>query len=261
MEYRTNPPLAIRTFGHVKNDPYHSTLGTKQGDVMLTLFTGGEGRFKQKGQIQKVREGMIGLVTPEDEGILLCHPRNPYEHYYARFSGAYARYLTETIREERGSCFFREPAFREYAARLSSFHTVFHHHLPYHMDELAVTVLGIIVDLQKIKITANNPLDNSEALISYLQDRITKPTNLREIAEELHVSRSTLTTRCRSLCGKSIQQLHESLKMEWALELLQSGNLRITEIANRLGYSDSLYFSKVFKKHYGSSPRSFKKDT
>lgn len=47
------------------------------------------------------------------------------------------------------------------------------------------------------------------------------------------------------------------LKMKMAVELMATNRYRITEIAGMCGYSDVYYFSKVFKKYFGSPPSRF----
>ena len=42
--------------------------------------------------------------------------------------------------------------------------------------------------------------------------------------------------------------------------LLEDGSLKIKDIASVVGYEDSLYFSKVFKKFTGVSPKEYKGD-
>jgi YesN/AraC family two-component response regulator len=46
-------------------------------------------------------------------------------------------------------------------------------------------------------------------------------------------------------------------KMKKAVELFLSKSLKIFEVAQLLGYDNAYYFSKVFKKQYGMSPKSF----
>jgi AraC family transcriptional regulator, arabinose operon regulatory protein len=48
-------------------------------------------------------------------------------------------------------------------------------------------------------------------------------------------------------------------RMHHASRLLANENLTITEIANEVGYEDLFHFSKMFKKHFGFSPRAMRK--
>lgn len=48
--------------------------------------------------------------------------------------------------------------------------------------------------------------------------------------------------------------------MQKACELLCNTNLKIYEIAEMVGYTDSAYFSATFKKMLGVSPRQFREE-
>jgi len=47
--------------------------------------------------------------------------------------------------------------------------------------------------------------------------------------------------------------------MKMACELLRRNDLKIEEVAQSVGYTDSLQFSKVFRKHYGKPPTVWRK--
>jgi YesN/AraC family two-component response regulator len=49
------------------------------------------------------------------------------------------------------------------------------------------------------------------------------------------------------------------MKIDWARILLETGTLNVTEVARRVGYADAFYFSRVFKKHAGTSPKNWPK--
>ena len=47
------------------------------------------------------------------------------------------------------------------------------------------------------------------------------------------------------------------MKMKRACELLKTGIYLIYEVANRLGYENAYYFSKVFRKYIGCTPKEY----
>ena len=49
-----------------------------------------------------------------------------------------------------------------------------------------------------------------------------------------------------------------NLKMKEACKMLRSSEMYIYEIAQKLGYSDQYYFSRIFKKVVGMSPKKYK---
>ena len=109
-----------------------------------------------------------------------------------------------------------------------------------------------------------NPLENSgkltvQQITSYLIEHIGERTSLDKMASELGLSKSKLIRQTKALTGYSVQSLHETLKMKMAKTMLLEGRLKLAEIAERLGFQNGNYFSNVFKKNFGESPRSWAK--
>ena len=50
-----------------------------------------------------------------------------------------------------------------------------------------------------------------------------------------------------------------SLRLEQAMRLLQT-DMRVKDVAHAVGYDDPLYFSRLFKRHYGCSPSEARRD-
>ena len=96
-------------------------------------------------------------------------------------------------------------------------------------------------------------------ITNYLLEHISEMTNLDQMARDLSVSKSHLVRRAKELTGFTIQNLHEKLKIEQAKILLRLDSLKLSEIASRLGFQNQNYFSSVFKKNTGMSPRAWAK--
>ncbi|RPJ07992.1 MAG: helix-turn-helix domain-containing protein [Spirochaetaceae bacterium] len=94
----------------------------------------------------------------------------------------------------------------------------------------------------------------SRDIMECLARHIDEPTRIPKFAAELGVSVTTLIRRSKSLAGSSIQKLHEKLKMERALSLLENREYSIAEISEKLGYANQFYFSAVFKRYTGMPP-------
>ena len=73
-------------------------------------------------------------------------------------------------------------------------------------------------------------------------------------AMEMHVSGSLLYKKIKALTGLSPIEFIKSIRLNRALELLQSHKYTITEVSELCGYSSISYFSTVFKKYFGKSP-------
>lgn len=75
-----------------------------------------------------------------------------------------------------------------------------------------------------------------------------------EFASEMNVSPSLLYKKIKSLTDQSPTDFIKSIRLDHAVELLQSGKYSVTEVSELCGFSSVGYFSTVFKKHFGKSP-------
>ncbi len=248
------PPFQVRTAGCIDRAPYHTTPGTRQGDVMLTVFVDGSGSYRNSNGCLHVHGNMAGLVPPVDPGVLMADPGDPYLHYYCRFNGDYAVGLAQAIIEEHGVRFFPIVNAEEVAGYLRHMGRYGSRELPTTIGRREALLIQALVALRSPEST-EPPLLVQASFEEYLREHIAEPTNLSRMAEHFLVSRTTLCRVVRSTCGMTVQRMHERLKIEWAQTLLGLGQFNVAQVALRVGYHDPLYFSRVFKRVTGNSPR------
>lgn len=90
----------------------------------------------------------------------------------------------------------------------------------------------------------------------YMDETLT----LQSVSERLHVSASYLGPNIKKNADDTFINLLIRKRMAVALNLLQSSDSRIAEIARRCGYSDQSYFGYCFKKFYGVSPAKMRQE-
>lgn len=93
--------------------------------------------------------------------------------------------------------------------------------------------------------------------IQFIQENYTKPFRIEEAATLCHISESQLRRLFREVLGKTPTAYKNELLMDTACKLLETGELRISEIAEILGFSDIYSFSHWFYRTTGTSPKGF----
>lgn len=94
--------------------------------------------------------------------------------------------------------------------------------------------------------------------IKYIQSNRTAALTTSEIAASAFVSKSKLTKQFRRELSMSVQEYLYNILLSEATRLLINTELAVSEISERLGFSDQFYFSRKFKQKYGLSPRAYK---
>lgn len=94
-----------------------------------------------------------------------------------------------------------------------------------------------------------------EFIRSHYMERIT----LEQIAASGGVCRSSCCQLFKKHLGHTPNDYLNSYRLERGVELLRSGSLSVTEIADRCGFSSSSYFTELFTRSKGCSPSAFRK--
>ena len=97
-------------------------------------------------------------------------------------------------------------------------------------------------------------------MIHYINQNHTSKLTMKSLSEHFHMSVSALSHRFRKSTGTSISDYVNSLRLKEAEWLLGSCEMSLSEISETLGFGSPNYFSTVFRKHYGVSPKEYRKN-
>lgn len=98
-----------------------------------------------------------------------------------------------------------------------------------------------------------------EKIMHYFREKISEPLTLGDVSKALVLSPTHVERLSYQEFGCGAIHLFHRLKIDRARTLLHTTDLSIYEISKHLGYGDQSYFSRLFKKHTGGSPRTYKK--
>ncbi|MDO4297026.1 MAG: helix-turn-helix domain-containing protein [Lachnospiraceae bacterium] len=103
------------------------------------------------------------------------------------------------------------------------------------------------------------PADLADRICEYIYANYAESLTLNEIADAFSISPSYLSHYFRKKKNQSIIRLIGDVRLEKAAEYLRKTEIPIADIAEKAGYGDGNYFSKVFRKKYGNSPSDYRK--
>jgi two-component system response regulator YesN len=97
------------------------------------------------------------------------------------------------------------------------------------------------------------------AAVLYLRNHYSQGITVETVARELYVSPSHLMHLFKAELGKTFNECLIDCRIEKAKELLKDKKYKIYEVCEQVGYTDTRYFSQLFKRITGLSPREYGK--
>lgn len=134
------------------------------------------------------------------------------------------------------------------------------------IEELPEAVEKAIDKLSRLKKEIEKVEERSEGtstllvqIEQYIEQNYKNKITLDEIATALHVNRSYLSRFYKNKTGVNLFDAILNKRIEAAKDFLRNTDMRTYEISEAVGVEDAGYFSKMFKKFAGVSPKEYRK--
>ncbi|MFC3801187.1 response regulator [Cohnella sp. GCM10012308] len=114
-----------------------------------------------------------------------------------------------------------------------------------------ITAMRGIRDNQSTKVV--------DAMKRYIQVHYGEKMNLQDLAERVSHNKTYMCTLFKQETNMTVWHYIVAERMNHSRDFLLNSSLKVYEIANRVGYEDVDYFTRIFKKHFGLSPLDYKK--
>lgn len=101
--------------------------------------------------------------------------------------------------------------------------------------------------------------DDIDAAIAYIESHAEGSFDLAELVRHVGYSRSRLFSLFRRKTGLSPAAYHQRRRLEAAQRLLDTTDLTSEQVAERLGFESSTYFTYAFRRYFGVTPLAFRK--
>jgi AraC family transcriptional regulator, transcriptional activator of pobA len=125
-----------------------------------------------------------------------------------------------------------------------------------HLTLLLVDVARLASDVVDNLRRSGEPL--LADVFAVIDRRHAEPVSLRDVAREVGMTPGHLTTVVRRRTGRTVQEWIIERRLAEARSLLAETDLPVGEVARRVGMSDPGYFSRLFRRTHGISPRNWR---
>ena len=131
--------------------------------------------------------------------------------------------------------------------------------LPEALEKATGKLTQLKKEIEKEEIAVSGQRTLLQQIDQYVEQNFKNKISLDEIADELHVNRSYISRFYKNKTGINLFDTILNLRIEAAKEYLLNTDMKTYEISEAIGVDDAGYFSKMFKKITGVSPKEFRK--
>ena len=254
--------LMVTRAGYFPKAQGHEVQRETFDEYLVIYCVDGAGWIRLGHRQWTVGKGDIVFLQPDMAHGYGAAPENPWSIHWAHFNGRHARHFLELadISSSRpmitvGERFNLVALFNQILTTLQ---------LGYSLHFLISAAAGLHqvlsgVALQAVYAPPPPYKDlNVQRIIQFMAANVTRPYTLDELAAEANLSPSHFARTFKKKTGYAPIDYFIRLKIQKACELLETTDQQVGEIGHGLGYPDLYYFSRLFKKVVGLSPRQYR---
>ena len=226
----------------------------------------GEGWFSIRGEKHEVHANQYFILPAGIPHTYASSTRSPWTIYWIHFKGELASlYAPQTIApmdinpEAHSRISHRIDLFEELFNTLKNGYSMenlqyvsslFHHYLG---------TLRYIRSYREANHLSVNEGNAIQTAIHYMKENLEKHITLSEMAASVGYSPSHFSLIFKREIGHAPLNYFNLLKIQQACFLLDTTDMKIKQICYKIGIEDAYYFSRLFNKIMGMSPREYKK--
>lgn len=234
---------------------YHINAENRPVTVIEYVLSG-EGYVWLNGKYEKVESDMIYLLNKGEHHNYFPDKKNPFTKIFLNISGSVAKELSSLYGLENNHIFINpklRPVFEKIPQILSL----------YKSEEEAQTQLQVVLIEILTKLSYYNSKQNTdeEAIIlkEYIDSNTDKIIPVSELSKRIFRSVDYCQKLFLKEFGVTPYAYQINRKIIMAKNLLDNTDMSVSAISTALGYTDSHYFSNIFKTKVGLSPTNYRK--
>ena len=262
--------LTMYQYGWEQCEPLHSYGPAIRNHYLFHLVLSGSGTLRSAGPDRVDREyrltaGSGFLICPGQVNTYWADEKDPWKYAWVEFDGIQAK-----KRLELAGLDVANPVYRPKNQRLNQQVQQEICYISDHKDSSALHLIGHLYLLLDGLIQASSSrreLRNQSQKGFYIQEAINfiaqnyqRDITVEEIAGVCKLNRTYFGRLFKQMMGSTPQEYLTQFRLSKGVELMRSTDYPITQISQLVGYPNPLHFSKVFKKAYGVSPRTWRSE-
>lgn len=234
-------------FGHEDCAPGHDYGPAVRTHWLLHYVVSGFGKFTREGITYNIEPGQIFVIPPYIEAYYQADAKQPWKYIWIGFT-------TEEVPEVFQQAVISYPNIGKVFNEMLSCSQLENGRSAY----LSSCLWKLVCLLSEHYETKSSYVDLA---LNYMHSDYANGITIQQIADSIGLNRKYFCSLFSKQVGVSPSEYLIHLRLNKAAELMTTYKQPPTIAAMSVGYNDIYHFSKIFKKHFGVSPRRYYKET
>ena len=233
--------------GHEDCAPLHHYGPAVRTHWLLHYVVSGFGTFTREGITHNIKPGEIFVIPPYVETYYEADEKKPWKYIWIGFT---TEEIPEVFLHPVISCPNTENIFHEMLScgKSENGRSAF-------LSGCLWKLVGLLSEQGK------ETTDYVDKALHYMNSEYANGITIQKIADSIGINRKYFCSLFSKQMGISPSEYLIQLRLNKAAELMTIHKQTPTIAATSVGYDDIYHFSKIFKKHFGMSPREYCKKT
>ena len=232
-------------------------------DYQLLYIVSGKGHFYFHGEDRVVYAGRMVLIQPRQEQRYEYFGEDKPEVYWVHFTGSDVKNILRSYNIPMDDPIFYSGASSTYSYLFKEMiHELQDCKIGYE-DLLAMYLRQVFLLVQRTRQEERPTVstyiqEEMEFARRYFNEHYNEPISIQEYAESRNMSVCYFQRNFKQIVKHTPMQYLLTIRVNNAASLLETTDYSMAEIAAIVGYEDPLYFSRLFRKIKGVSPRDYR---
>lgn len=250
----SSPHFSPMLSGITYPNPFYEIRRPSGNIYVFEYVISGTGHVRHGNQDYTMEEGDAYILHDGQMHHYFSDKKDPWKKIWFNVGGNLVRHL---IADYGLDCIVKIPSFGNPGLLPEITHAMGTD--PVHCaDELAVLLHRHIQALSAFLGSQTAVVSHAQLMKSYIEENLTKPIGIDDIAAHVHLSRSRAIHLFREEYHTTPYHYYLTQKLQLAQSLLDNTTLSIQEISERLGFTDYHHFSDAYKNWRGVSPSGYR---
>lgn len=261
-DFYVSSDLMVYSNGYEDCEAGHSYGPCRRRSWLLHYITAGKGIFRCADRTWHLQQGDLFLCVPGQEIYYEADPEEPWGYGWIGLQGSRAaEYFSRTsLLSEPVVRFDASDALALLFVRVQQAYFLPESIRDLRLNALAYELMEFLILHFPVRCADRSSQETllAQNMITWLTNHLHEPVRMEDLCAAVGLSRSHASRVFSRVCRISIQDFLWQARETEACRLLRDTALPIGEIAQKVGYEDPVYFSRIFRQKTGLQPTQYR---